>query len=154
MESWQKSFLFFFIILNLVVFLLGLYQSKVKQNAYGLIPYFFLLGIFAWGDAVIFGIFWILAAVSVLLTNNWYLFLLVYSSFWLIRSLGETIYWFNQQFSPKTPDWNRPEKLPLHGTFHNDSIWFIYQTIWQCISVISLITTIYFASIWLRSITY
>ena len=105
----------------------------------------FIFGIFVWGDATVFGIFWFLASITTLLLNDWILFLLVFSVFWVVRSLGETIYWFNQQFS-KVIQWP-PEKLPFFKFFHNDSIWFVYQIVNQCITVVSIIVSISYVGI-------
>jgi hypothetical protein len=99
MQSWQKIFLLVYSLINLVVFVKGFYECKYKKNAYGLTPYLILLGIIAWGDAVVFCLFWIGASLVSFMLNDWYLFLLIVAVFWVIRSLGETIYWFNQQFS-------------------------------------------------------
>jgi len=152
MNAWQQVVVLAYGLINLLVSVKGVYESKNNKAAYGLTPYLTPLGIFAWGDAVIFGGFWTLASIITIVLKDWYLFLLIVSVFWLVRSLGETIYWFNQQFSSKTYDWNKPEKLAFHSIFHNDSIWFIYQIIWQCTTVISIIFSIYFAKMWLGSL--
>jgi len=47
---------------------------------------------FVWGDAVIFGLFWTVALIVAWVLKDWYLFLLIVSVFWVVRSLGETIY--------------------------------------------------------------
>lgn len=133
---------------SLVVLLKGLYQSIIKKNPFGTTEYFFWLGIFAWGDGIIIGPFWLLASLVSFLIKDWYLFLLVVSAFWLVRSFGETIYWLNQQFV-KTES-NYYQKIRGYRFFKNDSILFIYQIFWQCITVVSVITTIYFAYLWLR----
>ncbi len=146
MEIWQKFLLIIWGALSLTLSIKGFNQSKVKNNVYGLTPYLLPLGIFVWGDAVIFGIFWALSSLVALFLNDWILFLLIFCVFWTVRSLGETIYWFNQQFSPIKR--NPPKNLPGYKYFKNDSIWFIYQIIMQCITVISTIFTIYFAKIW------
>ena len=137
-------------IISFLAFLKGFRESKEKKNAYGLAPYLYPLGIYAWGDAVIFGLFWSLSSLISLLLHDWILFLLIISVFWMVRSLGETIYWFNQQFSAKTYDWNKPERLFGHSIFHNDSIWYVYQITNQCMTIISIITTIYLANLWLK----
>lgn len=152
MSFWQDTIIFLYASINFLVFLKGFYESKYKKNAYCLTPCLFILGIFAWGDAVIFGLFWFLSSLVSYLLNDWLLFLLIISVFWVIRSLGETIYWLNQQFSSKIYDWNKPENLPGHSVFHNDSVWFIYQITWQCITIVSVITTIYLANLWLKNI--
>jgi hypothetical protein len=149
MELWQKIVLLVYALINLLVFAKGFYECKVKKNACGLTRPLLFLGIFAWGDAVVFGLFWLFSSVTALLLNDWYLFLLIISVFWVVRSLGETIYWFNQQFS--TVNRNPLEKLPWHSIFYNDSVWFIHQIIWQCATVVSIIFSLYFGRLWLQS---
>jgi hypothetical protein len=134
-------------VISFAVFLKGLVESK-KGKAYELTPFLLPFGIIAWGDAVVFGLFWTGVSLVSYFLNDWILFLLIISVFWVVRSLGETIYWFNQQFSQKAYDWNKPEKLLFHSIFKNDSIWFVYQIIWQCVTVVSIIATIYFTRLW------
>jgi hypothetical protein len=149
MENWQQFIVLVYALLNLGIFLKGYYECKFRKNAYGLTPYLNFLGVFVWGDAVVFCLFWIAASLITYLLKDWYLFLLIVSVFWVVRSLGETIYWFNEQFS--TTNRNPPEKLLFHNIFHNDSVWFVYQIIWQCVTVISVVFTIYFSKLWLIS---
>lgn len=151
MAPQQELFVIIYGLLNFCLIFKGIYESKYKKNAYGLTRSLLIFGIFAWGDAIVFGIFWSLVALVTLLLSDWYLFLFVISVFWAVRSLGETIYWFNQQFSSKVYDWNRPEKLPWHNIFHNDSVWYIHQVMWQCLTVISIIASIYFGRLWILS---
>lgn len=150
MNLLQAGFVLGYGIIAFLVFLKGFYESKEKKNAYGLVPWLYLLGIFAWGDAVILGLFWFLSSLITFFLQDWILFLLIISVFWMVRSLGEMIYWFNQQFSSKTYDWNKPENLLGHSIFHDDSIWYIYQIVYQCITVVSIIMTIYLANLWLK----
>ena len=146
MTNWQTEVVIFSGILSLLIFLKGIHETYVKKNPYGLTRPLLFWGIFVWGDAVIFGIFWTLVSVAVLILKDWILFLLIISVFWVVRSFGEAIYWLNQQFS--TINRNPPEKLMFYKLFKNDSVWFIYQIFWQSITVVSLIFTIYFAKIW------
>ena len=146
MLGWQKIIVIIWGLFSLALSLKGFYESYDKKNVYGLTPYLSPWGIFVWGDAVIFGIFWTLVSVAVLILKDWILFLLIISVFWVVRSFGEAIYWLNQQFS--TINRNPPEKLMFYKLFKNDSVWFIYQIFWQSITVVSLIFTIYFAKIW------
>ncbi|OGM09470.1 hypothetical protein A2159_00875 [Candidatus Woesebacteria bacterium RBG_13_34_9] len=150
MLFWQKITVIIWGIISLVLFIKGLHESKNKRNVYGLTPYLLPWGIFVWGDAVIFGFFWFLISISCLILNNWILFLLIISVFWVVRSYGETIYWFNQQFSKINR--NPPKILLFYKYFHNDSVWFIYQIIWQCVTAVSIITAIYLSHLWLKSI--
>jgi len=145
----QKYIVIGYASLALLLFVKGVFESIRKKNPYVETPFLFWMGIFVWGDAVVFGLFWFLTSLFFYLLGDWMLFLLFVSIFWIVRSVGETIYWINQQYS----DINRnpPERLRGYRFFGNDSIWFIYQITWQCIVIISVITTIYFANLWLKN---
>lgn len=148
MMLWQKELLLIFLIIALVSFFIGLYQSIKKKNSFQETPYLSWLGIFVWGDAVIIGFFWFLVSFFTLLIKDWLLFLIIVSIFWTIRSLGETHYWLNQQFSPLKR--NPPERLRGYKFFKNDSIWFVYQIFWQCLGVVFVIISLYLAKLWLK----
>ena len=149
MENWQKIVIFLYFFLNVITVIRGYRECKDRKNAFGESPLLFFLGMFVWGDAVIFGLFWASISLVTFFLNDWILFLLTISLFWLVRSLGETNYWINQQFS--TIVRNPPEKLRFYTFFKNDSVWFVYQIIWQCVTVVSAIFTIYLLDIWLKS---
>lgn len=148
MNNLQQTIVEIFGLINSLLFLKGFYVTKFKKGAYQPTRPLFFLGMFVWGDVVIFGLFWIISSLVALYLKDWYLFLLTISVYWLIRSLGETIYWIAQQFSNIKR--NPPEKLMGYSIFQNDSIWFAYQTAWQCVMIISIIFTIYFAHTWLQ----
>lgn len=149
MTTTQSIFIELFAVYAFSAAAFGYRQCKYYKNAFTLTPHYYPLGAFVWGDAVIFGVFWFGLSVAVLMLDDWLLFLLSVSLFWVVRSLGETIYWFNQQFSPMVR--NDVTKMPGASIFHNDSIWFVYQIIAQCITVVSLILSIYFGVMWVRS---
>lgn len=151
MASWQFTIVLIYAMLGLLVFVKGFYETKYKKNAYGLTRPLLILGIFVWGDAVIFGPFWTIASTLSLLAKNWYLFLFIVSVFWVVRGLGETIYWLNQQFSSKVDINNKPENLIWHSVFHDDSIWYIHQIVWQCITVISVVCAVIISKMWLTA---
>jgi len=148
MEILQKVFLIVYTLFSFYFFIRGYVECRYKANAYGLTPKLTLLGIFAWGDAVVFGIFWVFVALLSLILNDWILFCLVFSVFWVVRSHGETIYWFHQQFSKHVSDSNKPENMIFHWLFRNNSIWFIYQISWQVVTIVSIISSLYFAKLW------
>jgi len=150
MSILQQTIILIFGFINLLVFLKGFYVTKYKKNAFGIFHPLSILGMFAWGDAVVFGIFWTISSVITWYLKDWYLFLLTVSVFWVVRSFGETIYWFNQQFSKIKR--NPPENLIGHSIFRNDSIWFAYQITWQCVTIVAIMFTIYFAGMWLKGI--
>ncbi len=145
MEIWQQILVSIYLSISLIGMIKG-YRESRRGNSYGNCHFFNIIGAFVWGDTVIFGLFWTLVSTLILTTKDWILFLLILSVFWVIRSVGETIYWFNQQFS--TINRNPPKKLLGYKIFQNDSIWFIYQIYWQCLTVISIVLTIYFAKRW------
>jgi hypothetical protein len=113
-------------------------------------PLLWPLGIFVWGDALIFAPFWLLIAASILYFQNWNVGVLIFTIFWTVRSIGETMYWFNQQFSTITR--NPPERLKGFHLVQSDAVWYLYQIFWQCIAVISIVGSIYFGAIWIGSI--
>lgn len=147
MEIWQKSIILVYGLVSFIGFLKGLWECKNKKNSYGITRLYNIIGAFVWSDVVVFGPFWTLVSLFAYYLNNWILFLFILSVFWVVRSLGETIYWFNQQFS--TINRNPPEKLLFHNIFHDDSVWWVYQIFWQCITVVSIIFSVYFAKLWL-----
>lgn len=104
-------------------------------------------GSFVWADHVLFGPFWFLISLAVFFLNDVLLFALIYFLFWSIRSFGETIYWFIQQFSPRPG--NEPELFWINRHVPGEAVWFLHQIFWQCILVLSIVLTIFFAHAWL-----
>jgi len=149
MNSLQTKVVFIYGIIALLVFVKGLYKSTKEKNPYRETRYLSWMGIFVWGDAVVFGLFWFLSSLISYLLKDWLLFLLIISVFWIVRSLGETIYCFNQQFS--NINRNPPERLRGYQFFKNDSIWFVYQISWQCVNGCMAVATIYLANLWLKN---
>jgi hypothetical protein len=134
----------FFGLLSGFITVLALGQLK-KNNPGGITPWLLPFGIFVWGDGLILGLFWFFVSLFVLWTNNWQLFFLIYLLFWMVRSSGEVLYWFMQQFSAVVKD--PPETLWLSKLMPGESVWFGYQLIWQCVFVISSIGFIYLVQI-------
>jgi hypothetical protein len=126
--------------------LLGLKNCLKRRNPYGLTQPYNLIGSFVWTDAVVFGLFWSITCLVVLLLSNWLLFLLTFSVFWLMRSIGETIYWFNQQFAEKNR--NPFHTLWFSRVFPGDSVWVAMQIFWQCVAVAAAISTLYILRLW------
>lgn len=150
MIAWQEAIILIYSVCALWGSYYSYIQCRQKRNAYGLTPQFYAYGAFVYGDMLVFGMFWSLVGIVTLFMQDWLLFLLVQSLFWVVRSVGETIYWFNEQFSTKTR--NHPASLPGFHIFNDDSIWYVYQIIAQLITVISLIATIILIPLWLQSI--
>ncbi|MGB9707251.1 MAG: hypothetical protein ACPL1D_00650 [Microgenomates group bacterium] len=140
----------FFTFLSILIFSKSLIEVIKNKNAFKKTPYLSFLGIFVWGDAIILGVFWFLVSLICFLIKDYFLFLFIVSLFWTIRSLGEMVYWLNQQFS--STNRNPPESLFGYFIFKNNSIWFAYQLFWQCAFVLSLIFSFYFGNLWLKSL--
>lgn len=142
-------FILIYSLFSFLVALKGFYKSTKRGEVFKLTPYLSWMGIFVWGDAFIIGFFWSLVSLLSYLLQDFLLFLLSASVFWLVRSVGEILYWINEQFAQTHR--NEPKNLIAYRFFKNDSIYFVYQIFWQCIAVVSTITTIYLSAIWLNS---
>jgi hypothetical protein len=147
MDVMQNNIVLGWGIAALAAAVLGTYESAVRKNPFHETPYLLPMGIFVWGDAGVIGLFWFVSSVLSWILTDWWLFLLLASLFWIVRSLGEVIYWLNQQFS--TLNRNPPERMRGYRWIGNDSIWFVYQIAWQCVMVFALAASIYCAYRWI-----
>jgi hypothetical protein len=150
MSQLQSVFLLALVVLNGYLLQRSKTECK-KNNSFGLTHSLAVLGMFVWGDVLVLSLFWMIAALVSLLLHDWLLFLLIVSLFWLVRSIGETIYWLLQQFAVVKRD--SPESLVGYQFVKNESIWFMYQVMWQCIAVVALLTSIYFTHLWLQGLS-
>lgn len=140
---------FVFLLFNIFVFSYSLWQCTIRKNPFGRC-HLAMLGSFVWGDAVVFSLFWIfLSVITLILVPNVNFFLFSASVFFAVRGVGETIYWLNQQFSKVKR--NPPENFMLERIFPGESVWFAYQIIWQVITVVSVVGSLYFGAKWLVS---
>ncbi|HQM15728.1 MAG TPA: hypothetical protein PLM16_00790 [Candidatus Woesebacteria bacterium] len=142
----QTLFLIIFGLSSLMVALWSLRQT-IKGNTNQEVPWLFPWGAFVWADGVILGLFWVLVSILILFVKDWILFWLICSVFWLVRSLGEIIYWLNEQFAET--HLNPPQKYWFFKYFPTDAVWFVFQLVWQCGLVFTLISTVWLFSIWL-----
>ena len=151
MHFWQQIIVFVYGLFALGITISGFRATNQKRKAYEETPFSgILFSAFVQADKLVFGPFWVMVSFITLILNDWLLFLLFFSVFWLVRSIGETIYWFLQQFSPRPG--NDPEKFFFYRYVHNDSVWFILQIWWQCLTVITIISTIYLSHLWLKTL--
>lgn len=139
MTDIQRLLVLIYGIISLTAFVRGYIHCKYKHNRHGITP-FGLLGIFIWTDAVVIGLFWMLASMLVLIIDNWHIGLLIISLFWVVRSAGEVIYWMLQQFATKKRD--EPETVRWHSLFPGESVWIAQQVWWQMVLVFSLLATV------------
>lgn len=130
----------------------SIYEVIKKKNPYGVGQYGLIYGGFVFADYLVFGAFFAIMSIFSLIMGDFVLFLLILSVFWLVRSIGEALYWFLQQFSSLVHK-NPPERFFLHRYIKQaDAIWFVNQIIWQCLTVVFIITTIYLTHLWLKNI--
>lgn len=151
MQNWQQILILIYALLAFFSAILGYKKCRFEKNNLGIVGFFTIYGAFVWADVVVFGIFWFLFSLVTIFLGDWVLFLLGLSLFWLVRSIGETIYWFNQQFS--TIQRYRASDFPfLAKIFHNDyTVYFVLQICMQCVTVVSAILSIYLTKLWLFS---
>ncbi len=145
----NQTALTLFLIFNLIIWTIGIYKTSFRHQPNRVVLPLFPLGIFVWGDAVVYALFWIIASIVCLIRQDYVLFGLILSIFWAIRGLGETMYWLHQQYSPITR--NPLETLYGLKIFPHDSIWFAYQIIAQVVTIAAVISSIYFAHLWLNT---
>lgn len=150
MNNFQNLIISIILAVNIILFIKSYFETNRKNNAFGLSKGFSVFGAYVWGDGVVFGLFWILVSIFCLIFQQWILFWLIFAIFHAVRSLGETIYWFNEQFATKHR--NKPEDLPYFKIFRNESVYFALQIYHQCVSVIAIVASIYFAHLWLTSL--
>lgn len=142
--------IFIFGILSLAVFFIGL-QKTIRQNqSFQTTPYLLWMGIFVWADAIVIAPFWIVSSLASFIFEDWILFCLLASLFWVVRALGETVYWIQEQFAATHR--NEPKSLAGEKMFRGELIWVIYQLIWQCICVAAVLCSIYFGYLWVSSL--
>jgi hypothetical protein len=136
------------LLFNAFSFVVAYQKSKSKKTIL-VRPYRIceLFGSFVWADHILFGPFWVAVSFITFILQDILLFLLIFSIFWLVRSGGETLYWFFQQFHPRQG--NEPEQFWIHKHVPGEAVWFMHQIFWQCVIVISTILTIYLSFLWL-----
>ncbi len=122
-------------------FIVGLRETYSRNNPYGLTRWLLPYGIFVWGDAVIIGLFWTIASFLSVYLQNMQLFIILQAAYWIVRSAGEVLYWFLQQFASVKRD--PPHTLLGHKLFPGESIWFAYQVGWQMVLVVAIVSLLY-----------
>lgn len=94
-----------------ICLVLSAYQIRRHKTQLEFITHWaFLLGAFVWEDLFVISLFSFGSLLATLLARDWRVGLLIYLVFWVIRNLGEMIYWFLQQF-------NQPTVYP-HNQYH------------------------------------
>ena len=133
-------FLFFFFCL----FVLSFFKVKNSKNEFGFIyPYFFIIGAFVWEDLLVFSCLGLISTLLLVAFADVKAGLLLFLLFWLVRSAGEVLYFFLQQFL-------EPEFLPHHinnhfvlmrkilGNVSDQKCFIVMQVFFQSILILSI----------------
>lgn len=147
MQQYQLLFLIFTFVVHALVFIYAPVACAKKHKTFTQTPVLSVYGVFVWGDALIFSPFWALMSLLALYTNDWLLFWVITSVFWVVRSCGEVLYWFLEQFSGHPR--NKAENLLGYGLVKSDAVFFLYQIFWQCVAVISIVISCVLLYQWL-----
>lgn len=116
------------------------YTTLTMIDAFKETRYLGWLGIFVVADALIIGPFWVILAAIAWYLESWHIFFLGVALFWVVRGLGETMYWIHEQFA--TTHRNDPKNLFGYRLVKSEAIWFLYQIFWQCVTVLALLATV------------
>ncbi len=152
MTDLQQTFLIIYALLGSVGVFLAYRKCKLEKDNLGLVGIFVIYGAWVWADLIIFGIFWMIFSLTTILLQDWYLFLFGYCVFWFVRSIVESVYWINQQFS--TIIRHSLKEYFFAKIFNNDdyTLWFVMQIFFQCIAAVSAILSVYFGRLWILSL--
>lgn len=138
MLVWQQILIIIFLLYSLVGLGFSIWQIYKQNNFFGLCPLLLPFGAFVWIDGVILCAFWIVFLGITLVVSSWKFFFLVYGVFWMVRSLGEIIYWIHEQFAVHHR--NLPHTLGLaYKLFPNESVWIVMQLFWQIVLIVSIL---------------
>jgi hypothetical protein len=113
----------------------------------------FIIGSFVWEDSFVFSVLGTLASAITIYLGELKYGALFFILFWLVRSAGETLYMFLEQFiEPKHYPHNFDTYLgPMHflfGKISNQQCFIIMQVMFQSITVISLFSLIFLIQNW------
>ena len=151
-SAYYKKFLLGVLFVSIFFFLLSIFEIA-KGNITGFEPVIYgfgalLFGAFNWADVLIFSLLWIIISFILMKLKNKDYFSLMFYSFWLIRSTGEMIYSFLQQFHPETRPWlmYAPRAIMRNsflGHFILVRYWVVEQVFFQSIAILSLFGLLY-----------
>jgi hypothetical protein len=140
--------IFLFAFLSTLSFVRIKTGKKIAEFVYN---FGFLIGSFVWEDMFIFSIYGLVASVATTWLGQYKYGLLFFLVFWIVRSAGETLYFFLEQFiEPKHfPHYVDEHFRPLRKIFGHISYQqclIIMQVTFQVIlmsSIVGLITLLF-----------
>lgn len=141
---------FLFAILALISFKT---IKKGKGTMWFIYKWGFPAGAFVWEDLFVFSVYGIGVSLVTILTNQLRLGALLFIVFWIVRSAGETLYFFLQQFiQPK----HHPHFLDSHftlikrvlGPITYQQCLILLQLLFQVILMIAIVCLILLLQAW------
>lgn len=138
--------LYVWILIHVLLFLISFWQVRNSNETITFILWAYVFGAFVWEDLLIFSIFNIVASVIILNINDFRYVLIFPLVFWIVRSAGEVVYWFLQQFNQPTMyphnqyDWNTLHAIQsVFGNISNQKFFILFQTFQQSILIFCLV---------------
>lgn len=132
------------ILLNLGLFGLSLQHVRNSGNHFTFTyPWSAAIGAFVWEDVLVFSAFLALISTLTLLVKDIRVGLLLLACFWIVRSSGEVLYQFLQQFHRPThvphdlTDLVRPMRR-LFGDIDIQKCYILLQIMWQTVQAVSI----------------
>lgn len=126
------------LLIALLTLVVAIYKVRAGKSLQSIWLPLEIQGSFVWADGVVFGTFWTIISSSFIIGHfslKW--FCLSFLIFWAVRSSGEIIYWFLNQFNPRKSQGSTFKYLSK--LFNNDYVAsFICQICWQCVLVLCI----------------
>ena len=144
-----QAFLILFGVINLLLALYSIPKIKQDKKSVSFIWWWaFINGSVVWGDMLVFGLLHFGFAIVGILTQNITIWVICFLVFWMVRSAGETLYFFLEQFIvPKHhPHYIEDQLKPLRkifGDIDEQKCFIIMQVIHQSVLISSIIALIF-----------
>lgn len=139
-----------YLILQVILFVLAFYKVfKSKERLEFIYKWAWPFGAFVWEDLLVFSFFNIFFSTVVYILDDIKVGIIFLLVFFVVRSVGETIYYFLQQFNPLPP---YPHRLHAHfaalrlllGNISDQKCFILSQVFFQSITVFSATLLILF----------
>lgn len=146
-----------FLVLSILFLTLAVLAFQRIRQAKGIITFTyhwgFLIGAFIWVDVLIFSLYGCIASAITYFIGEPKIGLLFFIVFWIVRSAGETLYFFLQQFhQPQHHPHNIDEHfILLRKVFPNlntQQCYIFMQITWQCILMFSVVSLVWVLMLW------
>jgi hypothetical protein len=147
-------------ILHSCLFILAFRHVRGSGDKTGFIYHWgIMMGAFVWVDLLVFSLAFLLGTIITILAHDLRVGLLLLAAFWLVRSSGEVLYFFLQQFHQPT---RAPHEISAHfgalravfGDISLQKCFIIMQIFWQVVAAGSLSATILIAITWQKLVAW